>query len=148
MTRQEKCPETSTFHFHNANPKNRITTDCVIRAISTATEIPYNKVVMEMAELQCKTGYDDGDKKLYDMYLKSKGFVQYYQPRKADNTKYTGKDFCDRLKEDFIWAANAKKLKRIVANIGGGHVVAIIDGKVWDTWDSTDGCIGNYWVKA
>lgn len=148
MTRKQKYPETSTFHYHNQNPHNRITTDCVIRAISTATEIPYNQVVMEMAELQCKTGYDDGDKKLYDLYLKSKGFIQYWQPRKADNTKYTGKDFCDRLKEDFIWAANSKKLKRIVANIGGGHVVAIIDGKVWDTWDSTDGCIGNYWVKA
>lgn len=148
MTRQQKYPETSTFHYHNQNPRNRITTDCVIRAISTATEIPYNQVVMEMAELQCKTGYDDGDKKLYDLYLKSKGFVQYWQPRKADNTKYTGKDFCARLKDDFRWAANSEKLKRIVANIGGGHVVAIIDGKVWDTWDCTDCCIGNYWIKS
>ena len=35
-----------------------------------------------------------------------------------------------------------------VANIGGNHTVCIKNGKVHDTWDSTDGCIGNYWVKA
>ena len=138
MTRQEKYPETRTFHYYNANPKNRITTDCVIRAISTATDIPYNRVVMEMAELQCKTGYDDGDAKLYEVYLKQCGFVKHKQPRKADNTKYTGKEFCLRL---------AKRGVRYIANIGGHHVVAIVGGKVNDIWDSTDGCIGNYWSK-
>lgn len=30
-------PETSTFHFHNENPKGRRTGDCVIRAIARAT---------------------------------------------------------------------------------------------------------------
>ena len=147
MKRQDKYPETRTFHYHNENPKNRITTDCVIRAVSTATKTPYNQVVMELAEMQCKTGYDDGDKKLYDQYLQSKGFVKYSQPRKDDNTKFTGKEWCLRLQEDIDWATNGEQLKNIVAHIGGNHVVAIVDGKVWDTWDSTNGCIGNYWVK-
>lgn len=146
MTRQQKYPDTSTFHYYNANPKNRITTDCVIRAISTATEIPYNQVVMEMAELQCKTGYDDGDKKLYDKYLQSKGWIKKYQPRKLDDTKYTGVEFCQEIREGAMWGSGDHE--RIVANIGGNHTVAIINGKVWDTWDSTDGCIGNFWVKA
>jgi len=35
----------------------------------------------------------------------------------------------------------------VIANIGGHHIVAIIEGRVWDTWNSTDGCIGNYWTK-
>ena len=145
MTRQQKYPDTATFHYHNANPHNRITTDCVIRAISTATEIPYNQVVMELAELQCKTGYDDGDNKLYDMYLKSKGWIKYKQPRKLDNTKFTGKEFCEALQEDYDYLIG--KTKRIIAHIGGGHVVAIVDAQVWDIWDSTGGCIGNYWEK-
>ena len=58
MRRQEKYPETSTFHYHNANPKNRFTGDCRIRAISVACEIPYNQVVMDLAQIQCETGYD------------------------------------------------------------------------------------------
>ena len=145
MTRQQKYPETSTFHYHNQNPHNRITTDCVIRAISTATEIPYNQVVMELAELQCKTGYDDGDHKLYDLYLKEKGWIKRKQPRKLDNTKFTGKEFCEALQEDYDYALG--RTKRIVAHIGGNHVVAIVDAQVWDIWDSTGGCIGNYWEK-
>ena len=135
MTRTEKYPETSTFHYYNANPKGRITGDCYVRAISTATEIPYNTVVMEMAELQCKTGYDASE--LIDRYLKSKGWIKHAQPRKPDNTKYTGKEFCER----------ARDYENYIANIGSHHIVAIVNGKVNDIWDSTNGCIGNYWTK-
>lgn len=153
MTRQEKYKDTKVFHFFNANPKGRITTDCVIRAISTATGIPYQTVVMEMAEMQCKTGYDDGDPKAIDRYLASKGWIKHKQPRKDDNTKYTGREWCTWLSVN-----KRKSFGSIVANIGGHHTVAIVptcsgDGindrfKVLDIWDPTDGCIGNYWTKV
>lgn len=148
MKRQEKYPDTSTFHYHNQNPHNRITTDCVVRAISAATEIPYNQVVREMAELQCKTGYDYGNSKLYDKYLRSKGWYKRPQPRKPDGTKYTGEEFCKEADKRIDLLDRS-----IVANIGGHHVVCIKSNtfyeghKVWDIWDSTDGCIGNYWIK-
>ena len=74
--------ETPTYHFYNANPKGRRTTDCVVRSICTALEQDYNKTVIELAELQCATGFDDGDKKLYDKYLQSKGWQKHQQPRK------------------------------------------------------------------
>lgn len=137
MTRQEKYPDTSTFRFYNANPKNKYTTDCVVRAISTALDLPYRDVVMEMAQMQCDTGYDYGDKKLIEKYLELKGCVKHKQPRKpVDNSKYTGKEFCKHI---------ADKNKRYIANIGGHHIVAIVDGKVNDIWDCTRKCIGNYW---
>jgi hypothetical protein len=145
MTRQEKYPETSTFHYHNQNPHGRITTDCVTRAISTATEIPYNQVVTELAEMQCKTGYDSADAKLYDRYLASKGWIKHKQPRKPDGTKYTGKEWCLQMQEDYDWVVG--NAKNMIAHIGGHHAVAIIDGKVWDIWDSTGGSIGNYWTE-
>lgn len=147
MNRKDKYPDTAIFHFHNENPKNRFTTDCVIRAVARATGEAYNDVVRELAELQIKTGYDAP----YDKYLKDHGWVKRKQPRKADNTKYTGVEFCG-LQQTYL----DTKIKtvdgidinsHIIAHIGGGHIVAIIDGKVNDTWDSTDGCIGNYWVK-
>lgn len=137
-SRQEKYPDTATFHYYNANPKNRVTGDCTFRAIATALERPWADVVMEMAELSVKTGYAINDRKGIERYLKEQGWVKMPQPRKADGTKYTGKEFC-KLK--------AKSFERYVANIGGHHIVAIVDRRVWDIWDSTDGCIGNYWVK-
>lgn len=138
MTRQEKYPETRTFHYYNANPKNRITGDCRIRAIAVACEVPYNKVVMDLAKIQCDTGYDQCTNQGIDILMKQYGWTKHKQPRKADNTKYTGKEFCLKM---------AKKNVRYVANIGGHHIVAIINGKVNDIWDSTGGCIGNYWTK-
>lgn len=150
MTKQQKYPETRTFHYHNQNPRNRITTDCVIRAISTATEIPYNQVIMEMAEMQCKTGYDRTSSQGINYYLKEKGWVKHSQPRKADGTKYTGKEWCEVLNHS-IWFLG----KSIIANIGSHHIVCIkeVSGlhgtfKVHDIFDSTDGCIGNFWIKS
>lgn len=152
MTRQEKYPDTGMFHFYNANPKNRFTTDCVIRAICTALQISYSKVVMEMAELQCKTGYDMSENKLIDKYLQSKGWKKHKQPRKESGKKYTGKEFCMYLKHysDLSYYPNHIK-GNVIANIGGHHTVCFFkegnNYRCFDTWDSTDGSIGNYWVK-
>lgn len=147
MTRQEKYPDTQTFHYHNENPRNRITVDCVPRAIARGTGIDYNTVVMQLADLQVHTGYAEP----YDRYLAFRGWVKRKQPRKDDNTKYTGKEFCRLLQKHLGRGISRAKgidiSDHIIAHIGGGHIVAIIDGKVNDIWDSTDGCIGNYWVK-
>lgn len=140
MTRQQKYPDTDTFHYHNQNPKNRITGDCGIRAISAGTGIPYNEVVMGLAKLQCETGYDADQ--CIERYMKKIGWVKHPQPRKIDNTKYTGKEFCALVAEEYGYNTN------IVANIGGLHMVAIIKCRVWDIWDSTYKCIGNYWTKG
>lgn len=133
--REDKYPNTKTFTFYNANPKGKYTCDCVARAVCTALNEPYETVIREMVEMSIKTGYEYTDTKCIDKYLQSKGWTKMKQPRKANNTKYTGKEF-------------HKVFKGVcVANIGGHHIVCIKGGKVYDTWDSTDGCIGNYWVK-
>lgn len=146
MTRTEKYPETSTFHYYNANPKNRITGDCRIRAIATACEVPYNQVVIDLAKIQCETGYDQTANQGISILMKQYGWVKMKQPRKANNTKYTGDEWCKWLNE------NDNRNERIFCNIGGNHEVCIVKTnnkfKVWDIWNSTDGCIGNYWVKG
>ena len=142
MKREDKYPETEWFHLFNANPKKRVTGDCTFRAICTALEKPWETVVMEMAEVSCRTGYAINDKKGIERYLKEQGWIKMPQPKKANGTKYTGKQFCKNINRFGLG-----KTLRVIANIGGHHIVAIVDGKVWDTWDSTDGCVGNYWIK-
>lgn len=145
VSRSEKYPDTSTFHYFNVNPKNRITGDCSFRAIATGLNQDYNQTVMEMAEMMCKTGYALNDTKGEECYLKSKGWIKMSQPRKADNTKYTGEEFCRWLNE------NDNRNKRIICHIGGHHTICIVKEdlfRIWDTWNSSDGCIGNYWVKS
>ena len=156
MTRQQKYPETATFHYHNANPKNRITGDCRIRAISVACEVPYNQVVMDLAKIQCETGYDQCANQGISILMEQYGWTKHKQPRKPDNTKYTGKEFCEVLQKwlheeevhGMMYEDGIVISPRIFCNIGGHHEVAIVDGKVWDIWNSTGGCIGNYWTKG
>lgn len=140
MTRKEKYPDTSTFHYHNENIKNRLTTDCVYRAVSRATGLGYVDTVLGMAKMQIETGYDACSNEGIDRYLSSLGWVKRKQPKKDSGSKYTGKEFCKKLQKE-------GNIKPIVANVGGCHVVAIIDNKINDIWDSTVGCIGNYWIK-
>ena len=149
-SREEKYKDTPTFKFYNANPLGKYTTDCVVRAISTGIKEDYNKVLVELVSLQIQYGYAISDSKLYNKYLQSKGFVKMPQPRHMDNTKYTGSDWCEKLTEKY---PNGE-IGRIIAHIGGGHVVCIapvkcndaIKYKVLDTWYSQSGSIGNYWV--
>lgn len=145
MKRNEKYKDTATFHYHNQNPRGRLTCDCVKRALSLATGVAYNEVVMALADYQCQTGYDESEKRVYGRYLEALGWVKHPQPHKDDGKKYTGADFCK-------WLNHAHHDGNVIANIGGHHIVAIIpvNGKykVHDTWDSTKGCIGNYWTKG
>lgn len=145
MKRETKYPETSTFHYHNQNPKNRITGDCVVRAISLACEKPYNEVVMDLARIQCETGYDATVNQGINILLKKYGWTKMKQPRKIDNTKYSGKEFCEWLNK------NDKCNSSIISNIGTHHIVCLKKTdkwKIWDIWNSTNGCVGNYWTKG
>ena len=137
MRRQEKYPDTKTFHYFNANPHNKLGDDCAVRAICTALNQSWEQTVREMTEVGIKYGYVLNDKACIEKYLASKGWKKTPQPRKADGTKYTGKEYCSRLVD---------KSPRIV-NIGGHHMVAIVNYKVYEIWDSSDGCIGNVWTK-
>lgn len=134
-SRREKYPDTKTFKFYNANPKGKYTGDCVVRAICTALDKSYEEVYRELLELCLNTGYALASTENYAKYLELQGWSKNKQTRKNNNTKYTGKEFCKNHKDTCI------------AHIGGNHIVCIKDGKVHDIWDSTDGCIGNYWTK-
>lgn len=138
MNRQQKYPDTSTFHYHNANPKNKIAADCVIRALCTAINSPYEVVYRELLEVSLKCGYMLNEKQCYDRYLKSKGWIKHSQPRKDDGTKYTGKEFCER----------ARHYENYIVKIGAHHLSVVIDGKINDIWNCTNNCIGNYWTKG
>ena len=87
MRRQDRYPDTSTFHYYNANPKNRLTGDCWLRAICTGLDEDYNKVLMEMVQVHLQTGYEMSCDKAVEKYLESKGWIKHKQPRKPDGTK-------------------------------------------------------------
>lgn len=148
LNRKKKYPDTATFHFYNANPKGKITGDCTFRAICTALEQSWEQTVLEMAEMSVKTGFAINDKYGIEAYLKSKGWVKHKQPRKDDNTKYTGEQFCKEILRVGSEIDTGEDMHHIIANIGGHHIVAIISGQIFDIWNCSKKCIGNYWAKG
>ena len=139
----KKIPnDTPYFRYYNANPKDRRTADCVLRAIATSTGKSWDEVLDGLVEISHKYKVMVNDTPCYDRYLQSLGYSKMAQPRKGDNTKYTGEEFCRDYLGKFCLAEYD-----VVAHIGGNHIVAIVDRKVVDIWNSTYKTIGNYWIR-
>lgn len=70
MKRQDKYPDTDTYHFYNANPHNKFTDDCVIRALSTAMEQSWEDTFNDLCQISLKYGVMPTDTKCFSRYLK------------------------------------------------------------------------------
>lgn len=140
---KRKIPEdTNIFHYYNRNPKDKLTNDCVIRAIATATEKTWGEVYNTLCEMGLKYGLMPNDPKCYERYLKELGWVKHNQPRKDDNTKYSGSEFVKTTEYRNI------KNNAVIAKIGSHHMTVIVNGKIYDTWNCSGNKIGNYWTMG
>ena len=123
------------YREYNANPKNKKTADCVIRALTMATGLPYYTVYKELFDISVETGYILNEKRVEDKFMERHGFVKYKQPRKNDNTKYTINEI--RL------LSNAP----VIVIRCAGHLTVVKDGVLIDTWNCGCKTINNYYVK-
>ncbi len=107
----------------NPNPHKKLVGDCVIRAISQAT----NKSWGETFLCLCIQGYMMSDlpssNHVWGTYLKGQGFAREVISDECPDC-YTVKDFC-RDHPSGIYVLGT-----------GTHAVAVIDGKYCDAWDS------------
>lgn len=113
------------FVEYNANPQSRRVGDCTVRAISKALnqewESTYSGMVIQGIMMKDMPSANS----VWGAYLKSKGYIRNIIPNNCPDC-YTVKDFCDEHPQgSYILAL-------------GSHVVAVEDGKYFDTWDSGD----------
>ena len=124
------------FVNYNANPKNKKTSDCVIRAICTALEVSWEQVYKEMLDVALRTGYAISSKQNYTKYLSIKGYEKQKMPRRNDNSRYTIKEFIDEL---------ADPNKTYIIDMAN-HVTVASAGKLYYIWNCGSKSVGNYWV--
>ena len=111
------------WKYYNPNPIRSDAGDCTVRALTIATNQSWNDAYWDL----CSFGASQGDMPsaniIWGLYLEDKGFEVF----RISNTCplcYTIRDFCrDNPKGLFILGT-------------GSHVVAVIDGDYYDTWDS------------
>ena len=111
------------YKYYNPNPANNDTGDCVVRAISKALNQTWDETYWDL----CDQGYLMGDwgdsNRVWDTYLRENGFIRKVIPNTCPRC-YTVEDFChDNPYGIFILAT-------------GNHVVAVIDGIAYDSWNS------------
>lgn len=121
------------FIKFNENPCGKTTGDCVIRAISIVENKPWKKVYLAL----CVEGYEEctfgDDNKTWEKYLKSIGYRRFNLP---NTPGYKISTFAESHKEG----------KYIVGT--GSHVVAIVNGDIIDSWDTSDETPLYYFSKA
>lgn len=135
-----------TFVSKNNNPKNKKTSDCTIRAFMEITNSSIEQIMQELTAIYLKTGYFINDVKCYEKWLAAKGYIKQKQPKHYNNKKFTASEFCEHL-------THCTRLKTpVIAHVGGHHISVFIyteeNGyKIQDTWDCSNKCVGNYWIK-
>lgn len=124
-----------SFVFANPNEKGIYTIDCVVRALSIATNSTWEEIFVDIF-IQ---GYLNKDmpssNKVWGDYLKYKGFKRYIIPDTCPDC-YTVRDFCqDYPTGTYILGT-------------GSHVIAVKDGDYYDTWDSGNELPIYYWKET
>lgn len=122
------------FIFLNTNPAQLNTGDCVVRGVSLLMNQSWSWTYLMI----CLQGF-----LMYQMPSTNEVWSEYlyhngYRRRVIRDTCpdcYTVKRFCQDFPEGrYLLALN-------------GHVVAVIDGNYYDTWDSGDETVLYYWRK-
>lgn len=109
---------------YNPNPTGRMVGDCAVRAVAKALKIDWESAYL----LICKAGFDMGDMpssdSVWGAVLRQEGFYRKSIPNSCPEC-YTVRDFCiDNPHGVFVLGM-------------GGHVATVVDGDLYDSWDSS-----------
>lgn len=122
------------FVEYNPNPISRRVGDCAVRAIAKALDLTWEQAYV----LLITNGLTMGDMPSSDLVwgatLRQHGFSRETIPNECPDC-YTAGEFCrDHPSGTFVLAF-------------GGHVATVIDGNIYDTWDSSILVPQYYWYK-
>ena len=111
------------WQYINLNPRKKSVGDCTIRAIGTATDRNWHDVYLDLClfgMLMCDMPSSNA---VTTAYLKKKGFLRRTIPDDCPDC-YTIEDFCkDHPQGTFVIGT-------------GSHLTTVVDGCLWDSWDS------------
>lgn len=123
------------FKIYNPNPQNNLVIDCTVRAISKAVGQSWDETYIGLAVKGYELKDMPNSNNVWGQYVKQLGFTRYTIPNTCPDC-YTVKEFClDNPSGIFLLAT-------------GNHVVTVVNGDYYDTWDSGNEIPVYYWVKG
>jgi hypothetical protein len=123
------------YYYWNENPIKKETSDCVIRALVTATGESWDSIYNELCEIGFELKTIPNTKESWEALLIRKGFVRHSISNKKGSKRPTVLSFTKAHKEGTYILQ--------VAN----HLTVCKEGAFYDLWDCGDKCLYSYWSK-
>lgn len=113
----------SRWRMYNPNPAGRMVGDCAVRAVSAALDVDWETAYRMIADAGLRMNDMPSSDSVWGSILRSAGYYRQAIPNDCPDC-YTVEQFARENPEGtFILGT-------------GQHAVAVIDGEVWDSWDS------------
>ena len=123
------------WRYVNLNPRKKSVGDCTVRAIAIATGSAWVDTYLDLCLLGMVMADMPSANSVTTAYLRNKGFHRRTIPDDCPDC-YTIEDFCkDHPKGTYIIGT-------------GSHLTTVIDGDLWDSWDSSNECPVYYFEKV
>ena len=118
----------------NLNPRGKSVGDCTVRAIAIATGSAWVDTYLDLCLMGMVMADMPSANSVTTAYLRNKDFHRRTIPDDCPDC-YTIADFCkDHPKGTYIIGT-------------GSHLTTVIDGNLWDSWDSSNECPVYYFEK-
>ena len=122
------------FIKFNNNPVGRKVGDCAVRAVSVALDIDWEEAYNLIADAGLAMGDMPSSDSVFGAVLRQHGFRRSAIPNSCPDC-YTAEDFAaDHPRGVFVLGF-------------GGHVATVIDGNLYDSWDSSHEVPVYYWYR-
>ena len=122
------------WQYVNLNPRKKSVGDCTVRAIAIATGSAWVDTYLNLCLLGMVMADMPSANSVTTAYLRNKGFRRRTIPDDCPDC-YTISDFCkDHPKGTYIIGT-------------GSHLTTVIDGDLFDSWDSSNECPVYYFEK-
>lgn len=122
------------YAYYNPNPVGRFTRDCVPRAISKALNTDWETASVLVDNAAIKMGDMPSSNSVWGAVLRQNGFYRASIPDECPDC-YSSEDFCN------------EHPKGIFVLGFGDHVATVVDGVLYDSWDSSLESPQYYWYK-
>lgn len=122
------------YIYYNPNPCGRIVGDCSVRAISAALGITWDEahdILCEFSKNMCDMPSAD---QVWGAVLRASGFHRYILPDQCPDCYTVERFSLDHRNGIYVLGF-------------GSHVATIIDGNLYDSWDSSQEVPVYYWYK-
>ncbi len=123
------------FIHYNDNPFGLDVGDCVIRAISVGLNYNWFMVHDELSFLSRQMADMPSSNRVWKQYLYNKGYTEHFVENTCPDCLTVAKFAKNHPKGRYILSTcEYTKANNII--VTGSHLIAIIDGNYYDTWDS------------